>query len=81
MERQLFYDELGNPVEFIIKAKFAVDEVDYVAMLPAEDLESDTYILRIDMDENGEYVFAGIDDDELEEALEAYEELMRENLQ
>lgn len=81
MERQLFYDELGNPVEFIIKAKFSVDDSDYVAMLPVEDLESETYILRIDIDENGEDILAGIDDDELQVALEAYEELIKENLQ
>lgn len=81
MERQLFYDELGNPVEFIIKAKFSVDDNDYVAMLPAEDLDSDTYILRIDIDENGEDILAGIDDEELGVALEVYEELMKEKLQ
>ena len=50
-------------------------------MLPAEDIESATYILRIDIDDNGDEVLVGIDDAELEEAEGAYEELLRENLQ
>ena len=80
-ERHLFYDELGNEVEFIVKAKFSLDDTDYVAMLPAEDIESAIYILRIDIDDNGDEVLVGIDDAELEEAEGAYEELLRENLQ
>ena len=80
-ERHLFYDELGNEVEFIVKAKFSLDDTDYVAMLPAEDIESATYILRIDIADNGDEVLVGIDDAELEEAEGAYEELLRENLQ
>lgn len=80
-ERHLFYDELGNEVEFIIKAKFTLDETDYIAMLPADDIESATYILRIELDDDGEEILVGIDDDELKEAEEAYEELLKENLQ
>lgn len=80
-ERHLFYDELGNEIEFIIKAKFSLDDTDYVAMLPAEDIESATYILRIELDDNGDEILVGIDDDELEEAEEAYEELIKEHLQ
>lgn len=81
MERHLFYDELGNPVEFIIKAKFTVNDTDYVAMLPAEELEPQVYILRIDYDDKGEAYFSGIDEQELAIAQEVYEELMKENLQ
>lgn len=80
-ERHLFYDELGNEIEFIVKAKFTLDDTDYVALLPAEDIESYTYILRIEMDDNGDELLVGIDDEELNEAQEAYEELMKENLQ
>lgn len=80
-ERHLFYDELGNEIEFIVKAKFTLDDTDYVALLPAEDIESYTYILRIEIDENGDELLVGIDDDELNDAQEAYEELMKENLQ
>ncbi|OLS03907.1 DUF1292 domain-containing protein [Tissierella creatinophila] len=81
MQRHLFYDELGNGIEFLIKAKFTLDDIDYVAMLPADDIESDTYILRIDFDENGDEILVGIDDEELKEAEEVYEELLKENLQ
>lgn len=80
-EKHLFYDELGNEIEFIVKAKFTLDDTDYLALLPADDIESATYILRIEIDENGDEILVGIDDDELKEAQEAYEELMRENLQ
>lgn len=80
-ERHLFYDELGNPIEFIVKAKFSLDDTDYVALLPADDINSATYLLRVELDENGEEVLVGIDDDELEEAEEAYEELLKERLQ
>lgn len=81
MERHLFYDELGNPVEFVVKAKFSIDDDDYVALLPADELEPYIYILKIELDEDGEEVLVGIDDDELKEAQEVYEELMKSNLQ
>ena len=80
-EKHLFYDELGNEINFIVKAKFSLDETDYVALLQADDIESPTYILRIEMDDNGDEILVGIDDEELEEAEEAYEELLKEKLQ
>ena len=80
-ERHLFYDELGNAMEFVVKAKFSLDDTDYVAMLPADEIESATYILRIDLDDNGEEILVGIDDDELKEAEETYEELLKQQLQ
>ncbi len=80
-EKHLFYDELGNAIEFIVKAKFSLDETDYVALLQADDIESPTFLLRIELDDNGEEILVGIDDDELKEAEETYEELLKENLQ
>lgn len=80
-ERHLFYDELGNKIEFIVKAKFTLDDTDYVAMLPADDIESYTYILKVEIDENGDELLVGIDDEELMDAQKTYEELMKENLQ
>lgn len=80
-ERHLFYDELGNEIEFIVKAKFSLDDTDYVALLQADDIESPTYLLRIELDDDGEEILVGIDDDELIEAEEAYEELIKEQLQ
>lgn len=81
METLLFYDEMGNEIEFVVKAKFSIDDTDYVAMLPAKELDSYTYILRIELDDNGEEILVGIDDDELEEAQRVYEELENKRLQ
>ena len=81
MEKLLFYDEMGNEIEFVVKAKFSIDDADYVAMLPAKELDSYTYILKIDLDKNGDEVLVGIDDDELEEAKKVYEELEDRRLQ
>ncbi|HLR20467.1 MAG TPA: DUF1292 domain-containing protein [Tissierellaceae bacterium] len=80
-EKHLFYDELGNEIEFLIKGKFTLDNTDYVALLPADDLESSTYILKIQIDDNGNEILVGIDENELNEAKKAYEELLKENLQ
>ena len=81
MERHLFYVELGNPVEFLVKAKFSIDDDDYVALLPADEIEPYIYILKIEIDNEGQERLVGIDDDELKEAQEAYEELMKGKLQ
>ncbi|WP_409228392.1 DUF1292 domain-containing protein [Gudongella sp. SC589] len=80
-ERHTFYDELGNEIEFVVKAKFSLDDTDYVALLPANEIDAMTYILRIEMDDEGDEILVGIDDDELEEAKDVYEELVKENLQ
>ncbi|MDO5041664.1 MAG: DUF1292 domain-containing protein [Peptoniphilus sp.] len=76
MEKQVFYDEEGKAQEFNIKAKFSLDDKDYVAMEPSDNLEDIMYLLRIETDEDGEEYLVGIDDEELEEAKEAYEELL-----
>ncbi len=80
-EKHVFFDELGNEIEFVVKAKFSLDEEDYVALLPANEIDAMTYILRIELDDNGDEVLVGIDDDELDEAKEAYEELVKQQLQ
>lgn len=81
-ERIFLLDELGKEQEFIILATFGLDDEDYAALMPADDIESPTYILRIETDANGDMLFAGIDDDEeLEDAIGAYEEMQKENLQ
>jgi len=80
-EKHVFFDELGNEIEFVVKAKFSLDEEDYVALLPANEIDAMTYILRIEFDDNGDEILVGIDDDELDEAKEAYEELLKQQLQ
>lgn len=79
MEKVLFYDEDGKPTEFEIEAKFSIDDTDYVAMIPAGELEPYIYILKIVKDENGDEMLLGIEDDELKEAQEAYEQLIEES--
>ena len=81
MQKVAFYDELGNQQEFIVKAKFSLDDVDYVAMLPADEIYAPTYILRVDIDDSGEELLVGIEDDELEEVSQVYEELKKDIIQ
>lgn len=76
MDKLLFYDEKDNPIEFEVQAKFNIDETSYVAMLPVDKNEDLIYILKIEEDENGNEVLVGIEDDELEEAKNVYEELI-----
>lgn len=81
-EKHVFYDELGNEIEFLVKAKFSLDDTDYVALLNADQLDTMTYLLKLELDENGEPIFVTIDDeDEFEDVKSAYEELSKEHLQ
>lgn len=81
-DRIVLLDELGEEQEFIILATFGLDDEDYAVLIPSDDLEGLTYILRMETDENGELLLSGIEDDEeLQDAIEAYEEMQKENLQ
>lgn len=81
-DRIVLLDELGEEQEFIILATFGLDDEDYAALIPADELEGFTYILRMETDENGELLLSGIEDDEeLQDAIEAYEEMQKESLQ
>ena len=78
----MLLDEFGKEQEFIILATFGLDDVDYAALLPTDDMEGLTYILRMETEANGELVLTGIDDDEeLQDAIDVYEEIQQENLQ
>ena len=75
-------DEMGNKVEFEVLAIFGLDDIDYAALLPVDDIEASTYILRIEYDEEGNLVLVGIDDEkELRDAITAYEEILKDRLQ
>lgn len=81
-EKIILYDEMGKEQEFIIIATFGLDDEDYAALMPAGNIEAPTFILRMEKDINGELILMGIDDDEeLQDAIEAFEEMQRENLQ
>lgn len=81
-DRIILLDELGKEQEFIILATFGLDDDDYAALIPSDNIDSPTYLLRMETDENGDMLFAGIDDDEeLQDAIDAFEEIQKENLQ
>lgn len=77
MEKIKLYDENNVEVEFFVDAKFSIEDTDYVALYTDED-EPEIYILKVIEDENGDELLSGIDEDELEEAKKAYEELLDE---
>lgn len=74
MNKQIFYDEDGKEVEFNVKEKFMYNDNDYLAMEKVDD-DSLIYLLRIETDQDGNEYLSGIDDDELEEVKDAYENL------
>lgn len=74
MNKQIFYDEDGKEVEFNVKEKFMYNDNDYLAMEKVDD-DSLIYLLRIEIDQDGNEYLSGIDDDELEEVKDAYENL------
>ena len=81
-DKIILLDEFGREQEFIILATFGLDDTDYAALLPADDIEGLTYILRMETDDNGDLLLTGIDDDEeLQDAIDVYEEIQQENLQ
>lgn len=81
-DKIVLLDEYGNEEEFIILATFGLDDDNYAALLPSNNMESDIYILKIEEDKNGDLLLMGIDDDEeLQDAIDAYEEIQSENFQ
>ena len=77
MEKIKLYDENDVEFEFFVDAKFSIEDTDYVALYTDEE-EPEIYILKVIEDEDGNELLAGIDDDELEDAKKAYEELLDE---
>lgn len=75
-------DERGKEQEFIILATFGLDDENYAALIPSDNMEGSIYILRMEEDGEGNLLLIGIEDDqELEDAIDAYEEIQNENLQ
>lgn len=81
-ETIILLDEMGNKIKFQVMATFGLDDIDYAALLPSDDIEGLTYLLRIEYDDQGEPILVGIDDEkELEEVIEIYEGIQKEKLQ
>lgn len=81
MQKIAFTDEYGNQMDFIVKAKFNSGYSQYIALLPAEEIQSPTYILRIETDNLGNEILVGIDEDELEQVSDAFEEVLNDTIQ
>ena len=75
-------DELGNKVDFELIATFGFDDMEYVALVPVDEEEHLTYLLRIEYDDNGDLVFVTIDDkEEFDDVVKTYEKIRKERLQ
>ncbi len=76
MERFEAYDENGKKIIFELVETFGMNDSEY-AVLNSED-DINTYILKIIYDKDGNINLEGIDDEELFDAIEVYEELKSE---
>lgn len=75
-------DELGNKINFELIATFGLDDAEYAALIPVDDEDPMTYLLRIEYDSNGELILVTIDDEEeFKDVIETYEEIRKEKLQ
>ena len=74
----LLHDDDGNEIELAVEATFEIDTDKYVVMYESEE-DDDYYIMKYTEDKEGNLVFTGLDDEELREAQEAFEELDRTN--
>lgn len=82
MEIIELYDENGNLQKFKLLDTFGMDEDDYAVLLPVNEPDSLTYILRIEYLDNGELSLIGIEDqNELNAAVDIYENLKNEKMQ
>jgi len=76
----LLNEETGEEVEFSLLAMLEVDDETYAFLEPVEDVEGfeegDLLVNRVEFDENGEEKFLPIDDDdELDKAFEAFDDM------
>ncbi|HLR34857.1 MAG TPA: DUF1292 domain-containing protein [Tissierellales bacterium] len=79
MEKLVLLDEKGVEQEFELLATFGLDDYDYVSLIPLNESDEDTYILRIEHDNNGDIILVGIEDnEELNDVILAYESLIEE---
>lgn len=80
-DRIVLLDETGKEQEFELIATFGLEESDYAVLFPLDGISEDYLILRMEYDENDEMFLVGIDDEELNDAIEAYESIMKQKLQ
>ncbi len=79
MGKIVLVDEMDVEQEFELLATFGLDDYNYAALIPISSIEEDTFILRIEQNKEGEMILVGIEDDEeLNDAILAYEALLKE---
>ena len=76
MERFEAFDENGKKVIFELVETFGMNDSEYAVLNSKDDLN--TYILKIVYDKDGNINLEGINDEELSDAIEVYEELKSE---
>ena len=76
MERFEAFDENGKKIIFELVETFGMNDSEYAVLNSNNDVN--TYILKIIYDKDGNINLEGIDDDELSDAMEIYEELKSE---
>ena len=76
MERFEAFDENGKKIIFELVETFGMNDSEYAVLNSNNDVS--TYILKIIYDKDGNINLEGIDDDELSDAIEIYEELKSE---
>ena len=76
MERFEAFDENGKKIIFELVETFGMNDSEYAVLNSNDDIN--TYILKIVYDKDGNINLEGLDDDELSDAIEVYEELKSE---
>ena len=76
MERFEAFDENGKKIIFELVETFGMNDSEYAVLNSNNDVN--TYILKIIYDKDGNINLEGIDDDELSDTIEIYEELKSE---
>jgi hypothetical protein len=76
LERFEAFDENGKKIIFELVETFGMNDSEYAVLNSNNDVN--TYILKIIYDKDGNINLEGIDDDELSDAIEIYEELKSE---
>ena len=76
MERFEAFDENGKKIIFELVETFGMNDSEYAVLNSNNDVN--TYILKIIYDKDVNINLEGIDDDELSDAIEIYEELKSE---
>ena len=77
MDKIELVDESGQLVEFELIDTFGMNDDDFAVFSSLDDPDS-IYIFRVDNHGDGEVFFIGVNEEELDDIIEVYEELIEE---